>query len=241
MSNPVTPNLQAPSKRFEARKYNDNPQSEYYMVTDKRGCIHTTNALSRAQADAIIAKLHRIVAATGEGVTYNAAVQVEMSVTPLDPLDVTLRLEQMAELRDGWLDGEGNAPKKERLAWLADMFDAHFDGDLPLPYLYPTAEGRVQAEWTMNGREVSLEIDLETKQGEYQALNLKDDSCSDLKFTLDNPGGWSHLNEALKQLDAQTVEEKPADMSQNLELLDDIDSVIKQVRQILPFLMRPLS
>ncbi len=131
-------------------------------------------------------------------------------VTPLDPLDVTLRLEQMAELRDGWLDGEGNAPKKERLAWLADMFDAHFDGDLPLPYLYPTAEGRVQAEWTMNGREVSLEIDLETKQGEYQALNLKDDSCSDLKFTLDNPGGWSNLNEALKQLDAQTVEEKPS-------------------------------
>ena len=128
---------------------------------------------------------------------------------PLDPLDVTLRLEQMAELRDGWLDGEGNAPKKERLAWLADMFDAHFDGDLPLPYLYPTAEGRVQAEWTMNGREVSLEIDLETKQGEYQALNLKDDSCSDLKFTLDNPGGWSNLNVALKQLDAQTVEEKP--------------------------------
>jgi hypothetical protein len=129
-------------------------------------------------------------------------------VTPLDPLDVTLRLEQMAALKDGWLDGKGNAPDKEKLTWLADMFDAHFDGDLPLPYLYPTAEGGVQAEWTMNGREVSLEIDLETKQAEYQALNLKDDSCSEFTFSLDNRDGWRNLNEALKQLDTQTVEEK---------------------------------
>ena len=129
-------------------------------------------------------------------------------VTPLDPLDVTLRLEQIAVLKDGWLDGKGNAPDKDKIAWLADMFDAHFDGDLPLPYLYPTAEGGVQAEWTMNDWEVSLEIDLETKQAEYQALNLKDDSCSQFTFTLDNREGWSNLNEALKQLDAQTVEEK---------------------------------
>ena len=129
-------------------------------------------------------------------------------VTPLDPLDVTLRLEQMAALKDGWLDGKGNAPDKAKLAWLSEMFDAHFDGDLPLPYLYPTAEGGVQAEWTMNGREVSLEIDLETKQAEYQALNMKDDSCSEFTFTLDNRDGWSKLNEALKQLDAQTAEEK---------------------------------
>jgi hypothetical protein len=129
-------------------------------------------------------------------------------VTPLDPLDVTLRLEQIAVLKDGWLDGKGNAPDKDKIAWLADMFDAHFDGDLPLPYLYPTSEGGVQAEWTMNDWEVSLEIDLETKQAEYQALNLKDDSCSQFTFTLDNREGWSNLNEALKQLDAQTVEEK---------------------------------
>ena len=132
-------------------------------------------------------------------------------VTPLDPLDVTLRLEQMAALKDGWLDGKGKAPDKEKLTWLADQFDAQFDGDLPLPYLYPTAEGGIQAEWTMNGREVSLEINLETKQAEYQALNLKDDSCSEFTFALDNRDGWSSLNEALKQLDTQTVDENQVD------------------------------
>jgi hypothetical protein len=126
---------------------------------------------------------------------------------PLDPLDVPLRLEQMAALKDGWLDGKGKAPDKDKLTWLADQFDAHFDRDLPLPYLYPTAEGGVQAEWTMNGTEVSLEINLESKQAEYQALNLKDDSCSEFTFALDNRDGWSSLNEALKQLDTQTVDE----------------------------------
>jgi hypothetical protein len=131
-------------------------------------------------------------------------------VTPLDPLDVTLRLEQMASFRDGWLDGKGIAPDKDKLTWLAEMFEAHFDGNLTLPYLYPTAEGGVQAEWTLSGNEVSLEIDLENKQAEYQALNLKDDTCSELSFSLADQGGWKQLNEALEQLDTQKVEELPS-------------------------------
>jgi hypothetical protein len=131
-------------------------------------------------------------------------------VTPLDRLDVTLRLEQMASLKDGWLDGKGIAPDRDKLTWLSDLFDAHFDGNLPLPYLYPTAEGGVQAEWTLNGNEVSLEIDLENKQAQYQALNLKDDTCSELTFSLADQDGWNQLNEALKQLDTQKVEELPS-------------------------------
>jgi hypothetical protein len=80
MSNPQGNHLQAPSKRFEARRYNDNPESEFWMVTDKRGVIHTTNSLTESQAAAVISRLHKIVKSTGEGVTWNAAVQVEMGV-----------------------------------------------------------------------------------------------------------------------------------------------------------------
>jgi hypothetical protein len=101
---------------------------------------------------------------------------------------------------------------KEKLTWLADMFDAHFDADLPLPYLYPTAEGGVQAEWTMNDREVSLEINFETRQAEYQALNLKDDSCSEFTFSLNDRDGWSHLTSELRQLDTQTVEANSSEL-----------------------------
>jgi hypothetical protein len=133
-------------------------------------------------------------------------------VTPLDPLDVTLRLEQIAALKDGWLDGKGIAPDKEKLSWLSNQFDVHFDGNLPLPYLYPTTEGGIQAEWSLNGKEVSLEIDFTHLLAEYQALNLNDDACVEFTFSLADQYGWNQLNEALRQLDTQKVEESPSEL-----------------------------
>jgi hypothetical protein len=130
-------------------------------------------------------------------------------VTPLDPLDVTLRLEELAKLGDGWLDGKGHAAGKEQLDWLANAFNSYFDTDLPLPYLYPTAEGGVQAEWTLNDWEVTLEIDLERQQGSFQSLNLRDGSCTELTLPLGNRDGWSQLNEALRQPERPRIEEQP--------------------------------
>lgn len=126
--------------------------------------------------------------------------------TPIDPLDIQMRLDSLARLENGWLDGKGLAPSKEKLEWLADAFDANFDSDLPLPYLYPTAEGGVQAEWSLNDWAVTLEIDLEKEQGEYQALNLKDQTCTDLAIALTERDGWTQLNQALKQLESQQAE-----------------------------------
>jgi hypothetical protein len=127
-------------------------------------------------------------------------------VTPLDPLDVTLRLEQISALKNGWLDGKGLAPSKDKLEWLADAFDTNFDSDLPLPYLYPTAEGGVQAEWGLNDWAVTLEINLENEQGEYQALNLKNQTCTDRVIALAERDGWTQLNQALKQLESPQAE-----------------------------------
>ncbi len=125
---------------------------------------------------------------------------------PRDPRNAALRLKQMAELGNGWLDGKGIAPGKEGLGWLADQFDAHFDEYLPLPYLYPTAEGGVQAEWSLNGMEVSLEIDLDTRQGDYQALNLRDGACTEFSVSLAGRDGWKQLNDALRRLANRKVE-----------------------------------
>ncbi|HXR40166.1 MAG TPA: hypothetical protein VN776_13795 [Terracidiphilus sp.] len=132
-------------------------------------------------------------------------------VTPLDSLDIALRLEELAKLSDGWLNGAGRAPAKERLDWLANAFDLFFDSDMPLPYLYPTAEGGIQAEWGQNDWAVSLEIDLEGQWGEYQALNLKDNACTELKLPLGDRTGWNQLNEELRRLDMQKVEEQPSE------------------------------
>jgi hypothetical protein len=127
-------------------------------------------------------------------------------VTPLDPLDTTLRLNQFAALEDGWLDGNGKAPAKEELEWLAEAFESDFDSDLPLPYLYPTAEGGVQAEWNLNDWAVTLEIEINSRKAQYQALNLNTLSSKDLELALGDDTGWKALNDELKQLDAEQVE-----------------------------------
>jgi len=137
---------------------------------------------------------------------YKALTSIEHA-TPLDALDVPLRLEQIGLLRDGWLDGKGLAPQKEGLRWMAKVFDANFDADLPLPHIYPTPEGGVQAEWNLGDWSVSLEIDLATRKGSYQALNVQNsDECSELEFDLSETEGWSQLNTVLKGLAGQDQE-----------------------------------
>lgn len=123
-------------------------------------------------------------------------------ITQLDPLDIETRIEELAQLRNGWLDGKGQAPERSALERLVQAFDEHYAPDLPLPYLYPTAEGGVQAEWTLPLWEVSLEIDLPTLAAHYQALHLKTGESRDLDLTLsgEDSAGWMALNAAFKAL-----------------------------------------
>ena len=123
-------------------------------------------------------------------------------ITQIDPLDVDERLEELGKLQNGWLDGKGVALNQENLLWLVKSFDTKFDADLPLPYLYPTSDGNIQAEWPIGNWEASLEIRLDKKCAEWQALNLKTDECRDLDFDLSNDDGWRELNQALKGLSA---------------------------------------
>jgi hypothetical protein len=115
---------------------------------------------------------------------------------PIDSLDVGSRLEELSRLQEGWLNGEGHALSKTGLLRLGKSFAASFGGDLPLPFLYPTPEGGVQAEWSVGDWSVTVEIDLATFQGEFQALNLKNNFCDEKTLDLSVPDGWSKLNMA---------------------------------------------
>ena len=110
------------------------------------------------------------------------------------------RLEGLAELKDGWLDGQGKALDANALRELAAAFDRHYDARLPLPYLYPTAEGNVQGEWTLpNGWEVSLEVELSSGQCEFQAVNQ--DRLIEHTWKLEPNGeGWVQFNTAMLEL-----------------------------------------
>jgi hypothetical protein len=123
-------------------------------------------------------------------------------INALDPLDVTSRLEELALLESGWLDGKGGlALDPAALKRLSEAFDQFFAVELPLPHLYPTAEGGVQAEWSSGEWEVSLEIQLPSLKAAYQALHLRSGECEEREFDL-AADDWMKLNDALRVLRA---------------------------------------
>ena len=42
-----------------------------------------------------------------------------------------------------------------------------------MPHLYPTESGGVQAEWSIGSIEISLELNLDTRSGEWHALDTE--------------------------------------------------------------------
>ena len=121
-------------------------------------------------------------------------------IAPLDPLDVSSRLFEFQQLADGWLDGEGLAPNAESLEWLSRKFDGSYPDELPLPYLYPTPTGGVQAEWSLNAHEVSLDIDFETKRGKFQILSIDASVEESDTFDLQDANDWVRLTERIRLL-----------------------------------------
>ena len=127
---------------------------------------------------------------------------IEHVVQP-DPLDISFRLDELANLDDGWYEGKGTAPKRDHLLELSKRFDTQFDASLPLPHIYPTADGGIQAEWDLRDWSVSLEIGANGLQGDLQAVNLDDQTTIERSFSLDGADGWSELNETLSRIEGR--------------------------------------
>jgi hypothetical protein len=121
-------------------------------------------------------------------------------VTLLDALDLPSQLEELKVLKDGWYDGKGHAPPGSGLDWLASAINEHYTDDLPLPYIYPVAEGGVRLEWTFGSKDVSVEIDLRSHSGEWHSLNLDTDDEENRTLNLDLTEDWKWMATRLRTL-----------------------------------------
>jgi hypothetical protein len=121
-------------------------------------------------------------------------------ITLLDPLDVGGRIDELKQLKPGWLDGEGSAPDVSGLDWFGAAFDRFFPDELPSPYLYPTVAGGVRAEWSIAPIELSVEVDLAKHIGHCHALNLDDDSEVDRTLNLDVAADWDWLAQKVRDV-----------------------------------------
>ena len=122
------------------------------------------------------------------------------SITLLASLDVPTRLEKFRRLKDGWLEGGGLAPDHAGLDWLTNTFQRAYPVDLPLPHLYPTFGGGVQAEWLIQSYDVSLEIDLFSRHAEWHSLNLDTDEDEVRLLNMIEDRAWSWVANRIRSL-----------------------------------------
>ena len=118
-------------------------------------------------------------------------------VNLLDELDVSAQIDELRSLPDGWLEDGGRAPTSDELDWLSRAFDKYYPDDLPLPYLYPTEPGGVQAEWSLSGNEVSLEMNLTERSGYFHVLCMENDVEKTHTLDLDRETDWGLLREVI--------------------------------------------
>lgn len=121
-------------------------------------------------------------------------------VSMLDPLDIPARLDELRSLEDGWLEGQGIAPSDAELNWLSEAFGRHFPDDLPLPHLYPTAEGGIRAEWSIEQNEITLDIDIGKHTGHWHGLDMDSDAEESKSLTLDDADDWKWLVSRIQHL-----------------------------------------
>ena len=162
----------------------DNWKREAYEATSGRDAIFVVSYQRPSQAD----------------LPYRVfPIQQSETSTLGTELDI---LRQIAELRlveDGWLEGEGKAPSDEGLDWLLGTISRHFPNDSPPPHLYPTETGDVQAEWSLESREITLEVNLDTHSGEWHVLDLRSGQVEERIVDCDSGDDWKWL---VEQIDA---------------------------------------
>lgn len=133
-----------------------------------------------------------------------------LSTPAVDPLNVRRQLSALKSLKDGWAEGMqpadrwgegyGKAPSPQGLDWLAAQFAACYARDLPRPYLYPTPDGGVQAEWPLGSNEASLEVDLASHRAEWHCLNMNTRQSNERVLDLDDATAWAWVEQELRRL-----------------------------------------
>jgi len=103
------------------------------------------------------------------------------------------RIKELMQLRDGWMNGQGKAPSHLELQWLSERLARYFLSSVCQPFLYPTAEGNVRLEWTLDTNEASLEIDLKTHNSSWHSLNMLTDKEETDSFLLSTEEDWMRL------------------------------------------------
>ena len=140
------------------------------------------------------------IALIREGIVVAAPPMVRATEDRATAPAAVAQLDELRRLRDGWLDGDGIAPSGAGLDWLSERLTQRYPPAAPVPYIYPTPDGGIPAEWTLGRREISLCIDLSTPAAAWFSVDLNTDAVSERALSLDDAAAWAWLGSELRRI-----------------------------------------
>ena len=118
--------------------------------------------------------------------------------------ELVKRLDELAELKDGWLDGDGLALDADQLALISERFEAHFPENIPLPAMAPTPSGHILLEWIAPGHP-SVDLLLRGPVADFHSFGSAGTEI-EREFLLTDDNGWEQFFSFLSQeIREQTV------------------------------------
>lgn len=121
-------------------------------------------------------------------------LQKLVSVESLEVVEnyaIATRMDELAQMQDGWFEGRGVAPDADKLAIVADRLVADYPEKLMLPTLVPTQDGNLLLEWTADGSP-SLDVRLDNLQASFHAFGPNGNDI-ERDFNLTNNMEWQSL------------------------------------------------
>ena len=125
------------------------------------------------------------------------------SITAIDQLDelphypLVSAIEALSDLKDGWLEGTGKAPKIDYLNFLTNEVTKSFPEMVEYPSVAPTEEGSVIFEWIRPQSRIELEINFEGKKLELYATHAATAQFVEESFEIDQ---WESAYQRVKSL-----------------------------------------
>ena len=117
----------------------------------------------------------------------------------LDPLDVSLRINNLLKLGSNWYEGQGKQLNQNLLITFGDLFNSYFDSKLPLPAIFPTVDGNIQLEWKRVNKNITMNIELSTLKTVFFYYNDLDDSDEyEEEIGLENNDKWDSINNLIE-------------------------------------------
>lgn len=110
------------------------------------------------------------------------------------------RLNELRNRDKNWLGPGSVPPSDEGLTWLIQQFERYYPGDLPIPYLCPTENNGICAEWPIGSNEASVDFSLATHQGEW--IGFSDDDADIRGLDFDTPQAWTWLVEQIRLMES---------------------------------------